>query len=150
MTYSEVPQRVEQRGERGEERVAPLAGDRSLGELFGQFSADLSTLFRKEIELAKVEVRDELATGRRAGLSIGIAAGAGAMALLLVSFAAAWGLAAVMPTGLAFLIVGVVYAVVALVLFQRAREALKEFRPVPEQTVETLKEDLQWAKQQMS
>ena len=68
----------------------------------------------------------------------------------LLSFAAAWGLAEVLPTGVAFLIIGGAYGLVALALVGLGRQHLKAVKPVPEQTVETLKEDAAWAKQQMS
>lgn len=55
-----------------------------------------------------------------------------------------------MPAGLAFLVVGLVYAAVAYALYQRGREELKQVRPVPEQTIETLKEDAEWARQRMT
>jgi len=65
---------------------------------------------------------------------------------VLLSFAAAWLLAELMPVGLAFLIVGVVYAAVALWAGLRARERARDIDPVPEQTVQTLKEDVRWVK----
>jgi hypothetical protein len=72
------------------------------------------------------------------------------MALLLLSFAAAWGLSEVVPEGIAFLIVGVVYAIVAAVMFVRGRERARALTIVPEQTVDSVKEDIQWAQQKMS
>lgn len=123
--------------------------DRSLGELFGELSAGFSQLVRDEVQLAKVELREEAAKARRAGGMFGGAALAGYMALLLVSFAAAWGLAEVIPVGFAFLIVGVLYGIVAAVLFLRGRDEIKHASPMPEQTVETLKEDARWAKAQL-
>jgi hypothetical protein len=62
-----------------------------------------------------------------------------------LSFAAAWGLAALLPVGVAFFLVGVVWAIAAGVLAVRGRKKLQEVHPVPEQTVETLQEDKQWA-----
>jgi hypothetical protein len=80
--------------------------------------------------------------------------GAGAfsayLALLFVSFALAWLLDAVMPTALAFLLVAVVYGIAAAVLLPRGRDRLKAVHPIPEQTADTLKEDVQWAKAQKS
>lgn len=73
---------------------------------------------------------------------------AGFMALQLLSFAAAWGLAAVVPDGLAFLIVGIIYAIVAAVLLSKGRKQVAEVNLVPQQTVETLREDVEWAKAQ--
>ncbi|MCU1343783.1 MAG: hypothetical protein JWL70_49 [Acidimicrobiia bacterium] len=122
--------------------------NRSVGELFKEFTTDISTLMRKEIELARIELKDEVAKGARAGGMLGATALAGYMALLMASFAAAWGLAEVMPTGWAFLIVAVVYGIVAAVLYSRGRRELRQMQLKPEQTIQTLKEDVQWAKQQ--
>jgi uncharacterized membrane protein YqjE len=122
----------------------------SLGELFSRLTEDLSRLVRDEVELAKVEINDTLKNARTAGLSIGVAGVLGLMAFVLLSFAAAWGLSEVVPEGVAFLIVGAAYGLVALALMGLGRQRLKTAKPVPEQTVETLKEDVAWAKQRMS
>jgi hypothetical protein len=122
----------------------------SLGDLFSRLTEDLSRLVRDEVELAKVEISHTVESVKTAGISIGIAGLLGLMAFVLLSFAAAWGLAEVVPTGVAFLIVGGVYGLVALALLAFGRQRVKAVKPVPEQTVETLKEDVAWAKQQMS
>jgi len=122
----------------------------SLGALFSRLTDDLSKLVRDEVELAKVELNGTLQQARTAGASLGAAGLLGLMAFLLLSFAAAWGLAEVVPEGVAFLIVGGVYGALALALAALGRQRLKTVKPVPEQTVETLKEDVAWARQQMS
>jgi hypothetical protein len=122
----------------------------SLGDLFSRLTADLSRLVRDEVELAKVEINHTVENVKTAGVSIGAAGFLGIMAFVMLSFAAAWGLAEVVPTGVAFLIVGGAYGFVALALIALGRQRLKAAKPVPEQTVETLKEDVAWAKQQMS
>jgi len=122
--------------------------DRSMQELWADMAKGTSTLFRQELELAKIETKEQLTRAGKAGAIFSAAGIAGFMALQLVSFAAAWGLAAVLPDGLAFLIVGIVYAVVALVLLKAARKQAAEVSLVPQQTVETLREDVQWAKAQ--
>ena len=120
----------------------------SLGQLFSTLTSDLGLLVRKEIELAKVEVKEEInGTGKAAG-AFGGAGFTAYLAVVFVSLAAAIGLAAVMPDALAFLLVGAVYAVVAFVLFKQGQERMKQVRP-PQQTIETLKEDVEWAKAQM-
>jgi hypothetical protein len=122
----------------------------SLGDLFSRLTADLSKLMRDEVELAKVELNGAVREARTAGVSMGAAGFLGVMAFVMLSFAAAWGLSEVVPEGVAFLIVGAAYGVVALVAFALGRQRLKALKPVPEQTVETLKEDVAWARQQMS
>jgi hypothetical protein len=124
--------------------------ERSLGELLSAMTSDVSLLVRKELELAKAETKDELRTAGRAAGAMGAAAFVGYLAVLMLSFAAAWGLSEVMAAGWAFLIVGVVYAVIGAVLFVQARARAREISPVPQQTVETLKEDVEWARARKS
>ncbi len=123
--------------------------ERSLGQLFGDLTGDMSELFRKEVELARVEVKQEVGRAGKAVVPAAGAAGAAVLAVLMLSFALAWGLAAIMPTGFAFLVVGVLYGIAAAVLFPMAKTRLQAVSPVPEQTIETLKEDVQWAKNQI-
>src|SRR4051794_37861985 len=99
--------------------------DRSLGELFGEFTSDISTLMRKEVELARIELKEEVSKGAKAGGMLGATALTGYMALLMLSFAAAWGLAEVMAPGWAFLIVGVIYGIVAAILYSKGRAELR-------------------------
>lgn len=124
--------------------------DRPLKDLVSDLTSKLQLLLRKEVELAKIEVQEQLG---RAGKAAGMFAGAavtGFVALLLLAFAAAWGLAEVMAPGLAFLIVGVVFVLVAAVLGLQGRKKIAAFRPVPQQTVETLQQDVQVAKTSLS
>ena len=90
----------------------PIEADKPLAELLSQLTSDFSSLVTTHIELAKVEIKEEVTkAGKGAGL-LGGGAFAGVMAVLLLSFAAAWGLAEVVPEGVAFLIVGLVWAAV--------------------------------------
>jgi uncharacterized membrane protein YqjE len=132
------------------ERHIDVREDASLGDLFSRLTNDLSKLVRDEVELAKVEINEAVQGARTAGISMGAAGVLGLMAFVLLSFAAAWGLAEVVPEGVAFLIVGGAYGLVALALLALGRQRLKTVKPVPEQTIETVKEDVAWAKQQMS
>ena len=123
--------------------------DASLGELFGSLTTDLSQLVRSEMELARVEIREEASKAGKAAGMLGGGALAGYLALILVSFAAAWGLAEVMDPGWAFLIVGLVVAAVAAVFALTGMKRLQQVHPVPDQTVDTLKEDARWARAQV-
>jgi hypothetical protein len=125
-----------------------LEDSRSLPQLLSEMTNEVGQLVRKEFELAKVETKQEVTEASKAGAMFGAVAVTGHMALLLLSFAAAWGLAAVMPRGLAFLVVGLVYAAATAALFVMARSRMRRVNPVPEQTVETLKEDVEWVKAQ--
>ncbi len=122
------------------------ADDRSLQELWSEMTREASNLLHQEVELAKIETKEQLQRAAKAGTAFGAAGLTGFMALLLLSFAAAWGLDAILPTGFAFLIVGLVYLVAAVVLLSGARKKAADVQMVPRQTVETLKEDVQWAR----
>jgi len=121
--------------------------DQSIGELVASLSRDLSTLVRQEIELAKVEMSDK---AKKAGKGAGMFGGAGVaghLALIFLSFMAFLILDAWMRDWLAALIVTLVWAATAAVLALRGREELRKLGgPVPEQTKETIKEDIEWAK----
>lgn len=131
-------------------RTEPMQADKSLGELVGEMSSELSVLLRKEIQLAKVELKDEVAKAGKAGGMLGGGALAAYLAVLFASFSLAWLLDEMMPVALAFFLVAALHAAAAAVLLLRGRDHIKNVDPVPRQTVETLKEDVQWAKAQKS
>ena len=118
----------------------------SLGELVGQASRELSTLVRKEVELAKAEMSAEFG---KAGMGAGMFGGAGVTALYgltFLSLAAMFGLGAVIPLGWAALIVGVFFLLVAGILAMTGKKAFSDFSPKPERTIKTLKEDAEWVR----
>jgi uncharacterized membrane protein YqjE len=127
----------------------PVEPDASLGELLNRLTHDFSGLVTTQVELAKVEIKEEVASAGRAAGILGSGTLCAYMALVLLSFAAAWGLSEIVPEGVAFLIVGAVYAVAAAILIPKGKQKLTEIRP-GEQTAETVKEDVQWAREQMS
>jgi len=120
--------------------------DRSVGQLLGDVTKEFQALLRKELELAKAETKEELQKATAAGKAFGFAGLMGYLALVMLSFAAAWALTSIMPTGWAFFAVGVVFVAVAALMALRGRRELKKFHAVPEETVETLKEDVEWLK----
>ena len=123
--------------------------DRSIGELFSELASETALLIRQEVALAKVELTQKAS---RAGRNIGylVLGGAVAYAALLALLATIIILLAdVMAWWIAALIVAVLVGIVAAVLISKAWAALKNMDVAPRQTVETLKEDAQWAKQQM-
>jgi len=132
----------------GVDRVTePKQPDRSLGELFGDLGRDLSGLVRDEMELARTETRQEIRRASQAGVSFGAAAVAGLLTLMFLSSALAWLLDQWINRALAFLIVAVIWAVIAAVAVANGRQRAQRIEPLPK-TVETLKEDVEWAKQQ--
>ena len=124
--------------------------EESMGELFKTLSDELSTLVRQELRLAQAEMTEK---GKRAGIGIGMFGGAGVVSFLALQALTAC-LIALLATGMkvwvAALIITVVYAIVAGVLALMGKRKVSEATPVaPEQTTETLKEDVQWAKTQL-
>jgi hypothetical protein len=124
------------------------SADDSIGSLIGQVSGDLSKLFRQEVALAKAEMKDEAAKAGKAGGMLAGAGFAGYMVAVLVSLALVFALGSIMPLGWAALVVAVIWAVVGGVLYAVGRNRLKDVNPVPQQTVETLREDAQWVRDQ--
>lgn len=118
-----------------------------IGELVKQLSEQTSTLVRQEIELAKTELSER---GKAAGAGAGILGGAGVVGLLAAGALTAFLillLAEAMDAWLAALIVALVYGAGAALLALNGRSRIREgMPPTPEQTVESVKEDVQWAK----
>jgi len=127
-------------------RTSADPGDKSIGELIGEVSDDLSRLFRQEIELAKSEMRAEAGKAGKAAGMLGGAGLGGGMTVVLLSFALVFALGAVMPLGWAALIVAVLWAAATAILYAGGRQRLRQVDPMPRRTVETLKEDAQWLK----
>jgi ABC-type bacteriocin/lantibiotic exporter with double-glycine peptidase domain len=123
--------------------------NKPLGDLFSDLAGEVSELVRKEVALAKLEVGQ---TAKRVGKNVGylVIGGAVAYAAMLAIIAAVIMLLDnVMPAWSAALLVGVVVGVIAWLLISKATSALKATDVTPQQTVETLKEDAAWVKQQI-
>jgi Flp pilus assembly protein TadB len=124
--------------------------ERSTGELLKQLSEQTTQLVHQELELAKAELTQK---GKQAGTGAGLFGGAGAFGLAALGALTACfilALNAIMPAWLAALIVAVVYGIIAYVLVKQGQARMKRaVPPVPTQTVETVKEDVEWARTQM-
>lgn len=131
--------------------MAQLRDERSLGDLFSDLSRETTTLVRKEVQLAKAELTQS-ATEAARGIGMLVAGGAVAYAgLLFVLLAIVFGLIkAGWEAWLSALVVGLVVVAIGAVLVLRARESLKPANLAPRRTVETLKEDQEWAKEQIT
>ncbi len=124
--------------------------DPSLGTLFSELSTDLSTLVRQEIELARTETTEKVNTAARSAGALvagGLVAYAGVIVVLI---GVAILLGELMPLWLATLIVGLVVLVIGAIMAISGKNKLANLNIVPEKTVETLKEDARWAKEQVS
>ena len=120
--------------------------DRSVAELLKELSQETSTLVKQELALARAELAEQ---GKRAGTGAGMLGGAGVAGLLTLGALTATLIALLdtaMKTWLAALIVTVVWAAIAGVLALQGRNKIKEATPPAPQTVETVKEDVRWAK----
>lgn len=125
--------------------------ERSLGDLFGDLAQDTSTLVRQELHLAGSEIGERAS---RVGKDLGMLVAGGALllaGLLAVIATLILALGALgLPTWVAALIVSVVFLGVGFALIARARAALKNADLIPRHTIETLKEDQEWIRDQAS
>jgi xanthine/uracil permease len=131
--------------------MAQVRDERSLGDLFSDLSRETTTLVRQEVQLAKAELTQS-ATEVARGIGMLVAGGAVAYAgLLFLLLAIVFGLIeAGWDAWLSALVVGLVVIAIGAVLVLRARESLKPANLAPRRTVETLKEDQEWAKEQIT
>lgn len=123
--------------------------ERSLGDLFADLTRETSTLVRQEIELAKTEMKEKATkTGKNVGFLAagGIVAYTGVLALVAGVILL---LGQAIPLWLSALLVGLLIAGGGYFLIQKGITALKNMDMVPHKTLETLKEDAEWAKQQI-
>jgi uncharacterized membrane protein YqjE len=131
---------------RDDSRIAELR-DQGVGDLVKELSSQVSTLVRQEVELAKVEVGEK---GKKASVGVGMFGGAGVAGLLMLGSLTAFLILVLhlaIPAWAAALIATALWGVVAGVLALQGRSKLQELgNPIPEQTIETVKEDIQWAR----
>jgi len=122
--------------------------ERSLGELFSELARQTSTLVRQEVELAKTEMTQK---ATNVGKDVGVIGVGGAIAyagLLGIMAGLILVLGQLIPLWLSALIVGVVFAGIGYIMIQRGISGLKHTSLTPTETIETLKEDKEWVKQQ--
>jgi uncharacterized membrane protein YdfJ with MMPL/SSD domain len=117
----------------------------SLGELVGTATRDLSELMRKEVQLAKAELREEVATAAKGAGLLGGAGGAALLGLLFLDVSLAYAIGLLVPLGAAFAILGALHLVVAAVLALTGKGRLGRLGP-PRRTIATVKDDVAWAK----
>lgn len=123
--------------------------ERSLGELFGDLTRETVTLLRQELTLAKVEVTQKATqTGKDVGfLAIGGAIAYAGFLALLAAVIISLGLLG-LPWWLAALLVGLVVAGIGYFLIQKGLGEIRKRNLAPQQTLDTIKEDVEWAKKQ--
>jgi hypothetical protein len=124
----------------------------SIGTLLRGILMDIRTLIHEEFELARVELREQAGRARTAAVSFAVAAVALACGgfLLLVALATAIADLLNWPVWSGFLIVAVVLSAVGFITLSAGRKQLAQVRPVPEETVTTLKENSEWIAKRLS
>jgi hypothetical protein len=124
--------------------------ERSIGDLFSELATETSTLIRQEMALAQTEMTQK---ATKAGKNVGYLAVGGAVGyagLLAIVAGVIMGLSYLIPAWIAALLVGAVIAIASYVLISSGLTALKNMEVKPTATVETIKEDAQWLKNQVT
>jgi protein-S-isoprenylcysteine O-methyltransferase Ste14 len=129
---------------------APTENNQSMSSLVNGIINDAQQLIRQEVALARREMLNEVNKAKTAAVAFGIGAAVGALAAVLLSFFLVYLLtwATGLPEWVWFLVVGVLFAAAAGWLFFAAKRKLEQISLVPRQTVETMKENVQWMKTQ--
>jgi len=135
--------------ESSERTMGEMKDTQSIGDLVARLASDTSTLLRQEVQLAKVELSRKAAeTGKHVGL-IAVGGGVAYAGLLAIVAALIIFLGEYMALWLSALVTGVVVGGIGYYLARRQLDALQHVDPVPRATVETMKENKEWAKEQL-
>ena len=126
-----------------------LQNGRSMAEVLQDIVANIQEIFRSEFKLAKAEIHEETTKIARSSVPLGIGILLALYAVGFVLLAAVHALATMVDAWLAALIVGVAVGVISMVLVSIGRKRLKQVKVVPEKTIGTVKENVQWAKHQI-
>lgn len=129
----------------GRVQTGPPGSDQTLGELVAAATKDFTSLIRKEVELAKTEVKGELKTVSKGAVGLGIAAGAGLFGGLFISVAAVFLISIWIPMGWAFFVIAMAYLMVAGMGAMVGLMAMKRIE-APPRTIRTVKDTAEWAR----
>lgn len=130
-------------------RNAGMHDDRSMGHLFSDVTSGVSELIREEMELAKAELRRGMAKLARDLIFLAIGSAVALVALLAFLDAAIYGLGEALPLWLSALIVGGVFLIIAMAMILKGINDLRKGDFMPKQTMESLKEDARWVREQV-
>ncbi len=123
--------------------------ERSVSDVFQDIIRNVQEIVRSEVRLAKTEVRDEATKAKSAGLLLAVGALTASFALLFSLLAIVYALTIVMPNWAAALIVAVALSIAAGGTLTAGRQRFQKLYPTPKRTVESLKENVEWVKQQI-
>lgn len=141
-TSDAAPERFSRAGIREE--------DRSIAQLLGELIADAQELMRKEVLLAKTEIKEEIDKAKQGAISLGIGAAfallGGLFLIQMVVHLLVWAFG--IPLWVSYLIVGGLLAVVGVVLLLRGKSRVSAIDPVPHATLESVRKDVEWIKEQ--
>jgi uncharacterized membrane protein YqjE len=122
---------------------------RTVPELLGNIVDNIQQIIRSEFRLAKAELQEKASRASKPATTLGVGFLLGLYGLGFLLLAAVYALSMVMAAGLAALIVGGVLALVSVALVTSGIKKLKALNPAPERTIQTLEENVQWAKDQI-
>jgi hypothetical protein len=122
---------------------------RSVPELLGNIVDNIQQIIRSEFRLAKAELQEKASRASKPATTLGAGFLLGLYGLGFLLLAAVYALSMVMAAGLAALIVGGVLALVSVALVTSSAKKLRALNPAPEKTIQTLEENVQWAKDQI-
>ncbi len=122
---------------------------RSVSDVLQDIVGNLQQIIRNEFRLARVEIKEKATRAKQPVtiLASGVVLGLYGFGFLLLALV--YALSLVIAPWLAALLIGVVLAIAAAILVASGRNALKQVDPVPEKTVQTVKENVRWAKEQI-
>ncbi|HEY4817647.1 MAG TPA: phage holin family protein [Candidatus Acidoferrum sp.] len=126
-----------------------LQNGRSMAEVLQDIVANIQEIFRSEFRLAKAEIHEETTKIARSSIPLGVGVLLALYAFGFILLAAVHALGTVVDAWLAALIVGVTVLVISMILVSIGRKRLKEVKVVPEKTIGTVKENVQWARHQI-
>lgn len=135
-------------GGRMSEAFSNADGGTSIAGLLQDIVANIQGIIRSEVRLAKAEIKEDATTTVRGAAMLAVGAVLGLYAVGFLLLCAVYALDAIVPHWAAALIVGLVVAAIAGVVAAIGLERIKKVNPAPDQTIDSIKEDVQWVKQQ--
>jgi uncharacterized membrane protein YqjE len=125
-----------------------MTSDRSISDILQDLIRNLQSIVRSEVRLAKTEVREEITKAKSAILLLGIGAVCGIFGALFLLLTIMYALALTLPLWASALVVTILLAIPAALTLKAGLKQMKRVDPVPNKTIESMKENAEWARQQ--